>query len=165
MRLVYSDGLDWPRWLRVGGLILGLLAVVVETLYEGNDAAEGLYFQRTYLMNLGHPLLYGGLAVAAALAFSVRLPNLRASALIVLGIALVGWLDEWHQATLPFRDSSTWDLFSDMMGAVFALMVAGWSSQPGGLRAHILPLFLLFVLSMTWNLVPTLAPEFPPPTP
>ncbi len=165
MRLVYSDGLNWPRWFRITGLVLGLVAVLIETLYQGRDSADGLYFQRTFVMNLGHPLLYGCLAVAAALAFSVRLPNLRASALIVLGIGIVGWLDEWHQTTLPFRDASTWDLFSDMIGAVFALMVAGWSSQPGGLRGRILPLFLLFTLSMIWNIVPTLAPEFPPPTP
>lgn len=164
MRLVYSDGLAWPRWLRVGGLILGFVVVLIETLYEGH-AADRFYFLRTFVMNLGHPLLYGCLAVAAALAFSVRLPNLRASALIVAGILLVGWLDEWHQTTQPFRDASTWDLFSDMMGAVFALMVAGWSSRPGGLRAHALPLFLLFTISMIWNIVPTLAPEFPPPTP
>jgi len=145
VRVVYSDGLAWPRYLRVGGLLMGLVAVLIETLYKGHDATDGL--------------------VAAALAFSVRLPNLRASVLIVAGIGLVGWLDEWHQTTLPFRDASTWDLFSDMMGAVFALMVAGWSCRPGGLRAHLLPLFLLFTISMVWNIVPTLAPEFPPPTP
>ena len=165
MRVVYSDGLRWSRAFRVIALLLGIAAVAIESLYEGSDGAEGLYIRRTFAMNLGHFLLFGMVAVAAALAFDLRLPNVRASALIVLGIGVLGWLDEWHQTTQPFRDASVWDIVSDVLGAIFALMIAGWSCRPGGLRAAALPILLLFVVTMTWNIVPTFAPNIPPPTP
>ena len=164
--LDYSRWLAAPRALRVLLLGIALALVGVETLLPGHDGPALDPNLQVYVSNLGHFVLYGLLAVGAALAFRVRLPGRPlALLLIVLAAGLVGWLDEWHQSTQPGRDASLWDLGSDLLGAGLALTAATWSTAAGGLRARLLPLAGLVAVALAWTLLPTFGPPLAPPTP
>lgn len=165
MSLRYGRLLESPRLLR-GLLFAACLGLIFAgSFYPESMAPSSPSTAVVYLMNFAHVLLYGALAVSLALALGVALPNLRATLLLVLAVGFVGWLDEWHQGTVAYRDASLWDLGSDLLGALLALLVAGWSNRPGGLRARMLPLALLAFVALSWNLLPTLGPAWPPPTP
>jgi hypothetical protein len=79
------------------------------------------------LGNSGHGPLYGLLAVLAARAVA-RSPeqlrgNLRPWALGFAIAVLYGATDEWHQAYVPGRSSSVFDVATDAIGAACAFWV------------------------------------------
>ncbi len=73
--------------------------------------------------NAGHVFLFGTLAALVHLAGSAREPGAIARALCAA--ASWGLIDEWHQSYVPGRQSSLWDVGTDVAGALlFASIVA-----------------------------------------
>ncbi len=69
----------------------------------------------------GHFLGYGLIGLAWLRAWWMTLPHskfLSDAALALLGTALMASCDEWHQAFLPNRTSSLWDVLLDCTGAL-----------------------------------------------
>lgn len=67
-----------------------------------------------------HALEYGGFAVLWARAFAGgewKGLSARACVAAVGSSLLYAVTDEWHQAYVPGRDSSVWDLLADAVGA------------------------------------------------
>jgi VanZ family protein len=70
----------------------------------------------------GHFLGYGALGLAWLRGWWMSLPRSRFFVDISLGLAgtaLVASSDEWHQAFLPNRTGSPWDVLLDCCGALF----------------------------------------------
>ncbi|MFT7618190.1 MAG: VanZ family protein [Planctomycetota bacterium] len=73
------------------------------------------------IANFVHFVLYGGIAGFAYLACSGFWPGRVPKVLwIWLGTAGFGLFDEFHQAFVPGRDFSLWDVVTDGAGAMFA---------------------------------------------
>ena len=74
----------------------------------------------------GHFLGYGGIGLLWLRAWWMTLPRsrfLHDAFLALLGTAVVASCDEWHQAFLPNRTGSVWDVLLDCSGAI-ALQLA-----------------------------------------
>ena len=52
-----------------------------------------------------------------------RLWTMRWSVLAVLSAAAAAAFDEWHQAFIPSRTSTPWDVLLDTLGAIFVQLV------------------------------------------
>lgn len=161
LRGLYPRLLGAPRALRAAALaaVLGVIAVASSLSGGSHDGAPEL---RAFVLNWGHQALYGALAVAIALAAGLRLPARAAAAAAPIALsAAVGLLDEIHQASVPLRDSSLWDLVSDTLGAVLALTLAGWTARRAGPVLQAGPLLFCAGLSAAWNCIPSFAPNLP----
>jgi len=69
----------------------------------------------------GHLLIYGPIGLAWLRAWWMTLPRsrfLHDALLALLGTAVVGSLDEWHQSFHPNRTASVWDVLLDCSGAI-----------------------------------------------
>jgi VanZ family protein len=69
----------------------------------------------------GHFCGYGFIGLAWLRAWWMTLPNshfLLDAALGLLGCATMASLDEWHQAYIPSRTGSVWDVLLDCTGAI-----------------------------------------------
>jgi len=69
----------------------------------------------------GHFVGYGAVGLTWLRAWWMTLPHsrfLQDAALALAGTALVASLDEWHQAFLPNRTGSPWDVLLDCTGAL-----------------------------------------------
>lgn len=69
----------------------------------------------------GHFLGYGAIGLVWLRAWWMTLPNSRFlpdALLALLGTAAVASADEWHQACLPNRTGSPWDVLLDCCGAI-----------------------------------------------
>jgi VanZ family protein len=160
LRGLYPRLLALPRALRSAApvVLLGAIAVASSLSGGSNDGSPEL---RAFMLNWGHQALYGALAVALALAAGLRLPAPAAAAAVIALTAAVGLLDEIHQASVPMRYSSLWDLVSDTLGAVLALTFAGWTARRDGPVLQPGPLLFCAGLSAAWNCVPSFAPNLP----
>jgi VanZ family protein len=123
-------------WLPV---LLGILIIMVEsTEWLGSDHTTGplrMIYQSIfgqvgdaqwdvihhYIRKSGHFLGYGLIGLAWLRAWWMTLPRSRFvpdAMLALLGTALIASLDEFHQAFLPNRTSSPWDVLIDCSGAI-----------------------------------------------
>jgi hypothetical protein len=161
--LSYNSWLAQRRVWRV--LFVGIMVAMVA--FEGGRPGSPVTGQEkwviSYFSNLAHQPLFGLVALSFLLALGHSCRTPKAYLLGVVFALLVGIYDELHQATIPYRDSSAWDLGSDVLGATFAILVAGWSDLRGGVAAHLLPMAGLFLLSLAWNWLPTFAYPYPLP--
>jgi VanZ family protein len=69
----------------------------------------------------GHLLLYGPIGLVWLRAWWMSLPHsqfLVDALLALLGTAVVGCADEWHQSFHPNRTASVWDVLLDCCGAI-----------------------------------------------
>lgn len=105
-----------------------------------------------FVPNLGHAPLYAMLALCWLVAWPrerpahlgarpwARLPLASAAALATLPVAY-GVIDEWHQASVPGRNSSPADLLTDLAGAGATVLVARYAGSAGaterGLRMRL----------------------------
>lgn len=161
LRGLYPWLLARPRALRVAALAAVLAVIAVASSLSGGGNT-GDPEARAFLLNWGHQVLFGALAVAIALAAGLRLPARGAAAFaVVAAVAAIGLLDEIHQASVPDRDSSWWDLVSDTLGAVLALTVAGWTARREGPVLEFGPAIFCLGVSAAWNCVPAFAPNLP----
>lgn len=162
LRGAYPRLLALPAWQRRGlaASLLGAVAVASSLPAGGGGAMPtGVSF----LLNWGHQFLYAALAVGLAAGLGTDLGRARPAALagLVLMCAAVGLLDEIHQGGLARRESSAWDLGSDLLGAALGLACARWTLRAAG------PVFppgaTLFCLglSLSWNCAPAFLPNFP----
>jgi VanZ family protein len=131
---------NWiSAWLPVA---LGICVVVLEsTQFFGadktNDPFRWFYeaiFGRIpnaqwavihhYIRKCGHFLGYGtiGLLWLRALWMTLSKSLLKDASLGLLGTFIVASLDEWHQAYLPNRTGSPWDVLLDCTGAITMLL-------------------------------------------
>lgn len=161
LRGLYPWLLARPRALRVAALVAVLAVIAVASSLSGGGNT-GDPEARAFLLNWGHQVLFGSLAVAIALAAGLRLPARGAATFaVVAAVAAIGLLDEIHQASVPDRDSSWWDLVSDTLGAVLALTVAGWTARRDGPVLEFGPALFCLGVSAAWNCVPAFAPNLP----
>ena len=80
----------------------------------------------SFVFNLGHAVLYGGLACWTFLGLPdpVRRAFAPRTALsVVVATGLCGLLDELHQRLVPGRDFSLCDVVTDLVGAAGALWI------------------------------------------
>lgn len=124
-------GVWWP-------VALGIAAIVVEsTEFMGADHTgrflrpiwQALFGHVSdasweiihhYIRKTGHFVGYGLIGLAWRRAWWHTLPRSRFrtdAALAMLGTAAIASCDEWHQAFLPNRTSSPWDVLLDCTGA------------------------------------------------
>jgi VanZ family protein len=74
-----------------------------------------------YIRKSGHFFWYGFIGLAWLRAWWMTLPRSRFihdAVLALLGTALVASCDEWHQAFLPNRTGTPWDVLLDCCGAI-----------------------------------------------
>ncbi len=161
--LSYNSWLAQHRAWRVLFLITTVSVVVYEGGRPGHAVAGEENMLLSYISNLAHQPLFGLVALSFLLALGQRARTPKTFALGITFALLVGVYDEIHQASIPYRYSSIWDVGSDVVGATFAILVAGWSDLRGGLLAHLLPMAGLLMLSLLWNLLPTFAYQYPLP--
>jgi VanZ family protein len=161
--LSYNSWLAQHRIWRVLFVIIMVAMVIYEGGRPGNAPDGSENWVVSYCSNLAHQPLFGLVALSFLLALGKKCRTPQAYLLGVTFALLVGIGDELHQATIPFRYSSIWDVGSDVLGATFAILVAGWSDLRGGVFAHLLPMAGLFVLSLLWNLLPSFAYSYPLP--
>ncbi|HWE87069.1 MAG TPA: VanZ family protein [Terracidiphilus sp.] len=79
-----------------------------------------------FIRKTGHFVGYGLIGLAWLRAWWMTLPHskfLTDAALAMLGTATMASLDEWHQAFLPDRTSSPWDVLLDCAGALALQML------------------------------------------
>ena len=123
-------------WLPV---VLGVAVIALEsTEFMGSDHTRGplrWLFQAIFgpigdarwddihhlIRKSGHFLGYGVIGLAWLRAWWMTLPHSRFlpdALLALLGTAAVASADEWHQAFLPNRTGSPWDVLLDCYGAI-----------------------------------------------
>lgn len=79
------------------------------------------------LDKLIHAVVYAGLGLLLWRALCLGPPRLgrRGAAVVaILGAALFGISDEWHQSFVPGRQASALDALADLIGAAVAVAVA-----------------------------------------
>src|SRR5579864_4828469 len=120
-------------------VLLGILVIMVEsTELLGSDHTTGplrMIYQcifgqvgdaqwdviHHYIRKSGHFLGYGLIGLAWLRAWWMTLPRssfVPDAMLALLGTALIASLDEFHQAFLPNRTSTPWDVLIDCSGAL-----------------------------------------------
>lgn len=161
--LSYHSWLAQRRIWRVLFLVIMVAMVVYEGGRPGSAVAGKEDWVISYCSNLAHQPLFGLVALSFLLALGQKCRTSKAYLLGVTFALLIGIYDELHQASIPYRYSSIWDVGSDVLGATFAILVAGWSDLRGGVFAHLLPMAGLLVLSLAWNLLPSFAYQYPLP--
>ena len=97
----------------------GPLRILCEFLFGriSNNRWENIHH---YIRKTGHFIGYGLIGLAWLRAWWFTMPNSRFLtdfALAMLGTAAIASCDEWHQAFLPNRSSSPWDVLLDCTGA------------------------------------------------
>jgi VanZ family protein len=98
----------------------GPLRRIFEALFGAVSAANWELIHH-YMRKCGHFLGYGfiGLAWLRAWWFTLtRSRFVQDAFLALLGTAMVASCDEWHQAYLPNRFGSPWDVLLDCTGAI-----------------------------------------------
>lgn len=159
LRGLYPRWLARPAWQRAAlcALALGAIAFVSFLPVGGSSSLPDA---TSFLLNWGHQFLYGALAVALAAAAGLDLgrPRWAARAGVVALVALAGILDELHQGATASRQSSLWDLGSDILGAILALTAAGWTARRAGPVLEAGPVLFCLGLSLAWNCVPAFLP-------
>ncbi|MGQ0639975.1 MAG: VanZ family protein [Gemmatimonadaceae bacterium] len=73
---------------------------------------------------LTHAAMYA--LAAFAWRSSIRSPSETASWLVVLAIAILGAIDEWHQLIVPGRSADVRDWLADVCGALVGVGVWRW---------------------------------------
>lgn len=159
----YATLLAWPRGLRVGLWLGGLVLIFVLGSMPGHYRPASAGGGWAYFSNYLHQPLYA--IVGLGFLVVLRRPNQGwfdwlAAAAYALGI---GILDEIHQAHVEGRSSSLWDLGSDALGAFGIAYLAFLTTQGGRWRREIPILFFLLAFSLAWNCIPSFAPEQPLP--
>ena len=77
---------------------------------------------------------------------------------------VAGFLDEWHQLSIPGRGSDAKDVVTDLLGGLISLLVAAWAARtPLNLRGGLLPVTSAVVVLLLWGLVVTEGPVLPLP--
>ena len=71
-----------------------------------------------------HVLLYAVLAVLVARAVGPRAWRLDRALLIVVGVSLFGFVDEWHQRFIPGRSQDHMDWLADTVGGITGLLLS-----------------------------------------
>ena len=71
-----------------------------------------------------HLLLYGILAALVARAVGPSARRLDRALLIVVGVSLFGYVDEWHQQFIPGRSRDNLDWAADSVGGVTGLLLS-----------------------------------------
>ena len=80
-----------------------------------------------YIRKSGHFIGYGLIGLAWLRAWWMSLPQSRFipdAFMALLGTAVIASLDEYHQAFLPNRTSSPWDVLLDCCGAITLQLLA-----------------------------------------
>jgi VanZ family protein len=98
----------------------GPLRRIFEALF-GSVSAANWELIHHYIRKSGHFLGYGFIGLAWLRAWWFTLPRsrfLQDAFLALLGTAMVASCDEWHQAYLPNRTGSPWDVLLDCTGAI-----------------------------------------------
>jgi VanZ family protein len=112
---------------------MGLLWVLSDQSTLGPASS---WLGRANADKVAHAIAFGVLAVLFYRPMAFRRIPLLSSAPVfcaVLFALLYGILDECHQAHVPGRDPSVWDLAADLTGASLAGMVLIlWSDRPRG---------------------------------
>jgi len=136
-------GWYWTKaWLPVA---IGIIGIVIEsTEMLGTDHTSGplrKLFEWIFgpvaddrwelihhlIRKSGHFLGYGFIGLAWLRAWWLTLPRsrfLQNAFLALLGTALIASCDEWHQAYLPNRTGTPWDVLLDSGGAIALLLFA-----------------------------------------
>lgn len=142
------------------GILLVLIGVLSSTPGHGGSGAAEL---RGFVLNWAHQPLYGVVAVLLAALLSLRLPGAsrRQVALVLLLTLALGVADEINQARVPYRDSSLLDLGSDALGAILALLAAGWTQRRDGPLLEAGPVIFCLGLSLAYNCLPAFLPNVP----
>jgi hypothetical protein len=162
LRGLYGRLLALPAWLRVVALGLFLLMLGILSSTPGSSGGAPLQL-RGYVLNWGHQPLYGVLALLFALLLQLRLPGAPRGrwALVLLLTIAVALADEINQSRVPQRDSSVWDLGSDILGAILALTAAGWTQRREGPLLEAGPALFCLGLSLAYNCLPAFLPNVP----
>lgn len=113
------------------GLIWSLSAQTIEAPPEVNSALW------SFCANLAHAPLFGILALLlVALLLHARpaddWPRLQPAVVVTVLVLVLAWAltDEWHQSRTPGRDSSLYDVVTDLVGASSVLFVIAVLDPP-----------------------------------
>jgi len=155
----YRQVLAWPAPLRWALFLFILGAAAFLGGLNGSGNQEGVSGLRGYVSNLAHQPLYAGVGLSFLLAWG-RPAKWRYLPLLWLVVLIVGLLDEWHQSTVPFRDSSYWDVISDLIGITIGLTLAIASDRDPPLRTRLTLVAFLVAFGLAWNCMPSFAPPW-----
>jgi hypothetical protein len=112
---------------------MGLLWVLSD---QSSLGPAGAWLGRANADKLAHAIAFGVLAILFYRPLALRRVLLLSRGPVffaVLFALLYGILDECHQAHVPGRDPSVWDLAADLVGAALAgIALIFWSDRPRG---------------------------------
>ena len=133
-----------PRGL--GPILAAVWYGFIFTISSQQDIGRPGIITGDWMMNAGHSLLFGLLALCLLLCLPRRegWPVIgRASSGAVLGMVLVlAALDELHQGTVPGRHMAVTDVITDMTGAACVVWICAYapstSASERGIRARLM---------------------------
>lgn len=131
LRLARRVGQRLGGWPRTAGVALTVAwALLIWSSSARTGSQVPMFPGSTFVANLAHAPLFGLLALWATLTLprADGWPRLdrRTLPLVAGAVALWAVVDEWHQAHVPGRDVSLWDLGTDAVGALATLAVIHW---------------------------------------
>ena len=100
----------------------GFAVIWLLSAREPTGGAPGLL--TVLVLNASHVVLFGVLALLVHLALDPAEPRRWLCAWLVA--AAYGVVDELHQRFVPGRDSSVWDVLTDVAGALLFASLATW---------------------------------------
>ena len=157
-----SIALPW----RLAVLVLATGLIAAASFSQGGGA-EPDSAAWSLLLNLGHVPLFGFLAGSFLLCLGAEAPFKRGACAATVGLTLgVGWLDEWHQGTVPGRHADVRDLVTDLLGCLLAVGIARWASRlPLRVARAAAWLLLAVVFAVLWGWFLVSSPATPLPFP
>lgn len=151
-----------PVLVRVCLLLASGFLVGLASSYSGDGGPSS--FVSSYITNLLHVPLYAQFSLCVLFLMGPSAPRQPKTWLFIPSLILVlGFMDEWHQLSVPGRSSSWIDIVSDLIGSLLALAYGRWACRP----LHWPTLLHLLLLSLVglscWGFFPMLAPDLPLP--
>jgi VanZ family protein len=113
--------------LRLSAFVAACGLVLWVSNYQPSNLGESVVLP--FLFQIGHAPLYGILALTCLMLWGEQGPfNSSAIGAAIALVAFVGYLDEWHQLSVPARASDLRDVCTDLIGACSAVLLARWAS-------------------------------------
>ena len=100
----------------------GFLEKLIHSVAGDRLSETGIEVLHFIIRKLSHVAEYGILSILVYRAVRAERPswNIRWALTAILFAAVVGTIDEWHQAFVPGRTATPWDTVIDTLGAALA---------------------------------------------
>ncbi|QWF71185.1 VanZ family protein [Methylomonas paludis] len=119
-------------------LVVVIVAWIGLLFTESSHPSAEIFDKIEGLDKVAHFFAFGVLSLlasAASLLLSSK-PSLSIFSAPLLIVSVVGALEEWYQMYVPTRNASFADLMADVLGAIFAILLANWLARLNRTHQH-----------------------------